>query len=429
MESQASGVSFQIFLLKTSSVWPLQTKNQLFQTVHVFYTCFASVLLTITSFGLVAATLFSTDLKDICSTVDIATLTISGLYKLFYMRLHIDRFKHLVSFLESRMKKFVANKNGDFISVEMENPRSNLYSLMLVGSGMTISIIWAFMPFFEDLEFKIRGNFTDRVDELKFPLTCWIPFDASWTPLYETIYLLEGLSFFLAAHVYLTGDSFFFMMIYQICVQMKILAKMIANIENDTMEYSSKRITFRIESQKNKNEKDKKSLQLHQSPIPQCKVDGKAYETKLKECATFHSDLLWLMTEMEQLYRSMILADVLHAIISLSFALFETGTTESIVGLLKMYSFLLVCIVHQFLNSHYGEMFITAQELVREAAYNSFWYEGTINSRKYMVLILQRSKKMVIMNGGKMYHLCRASFVLFTKTLFSYYMVLRQVTE
>lgn len=249
MESKDSGVSFQIFLLKTSSVWPLQTKNQLFQKVHIFYTCFAAVLLIFTSMGLVGATLFSTDLKDICSTVDIATLTISGLYKLFYMRLHIKRFKHLVSFFESRIKKFISNKNGDFISVEMENPRSNLYSLLLVGSGAFISVIWTVIPFIEEMELKIRGNFTEDPNVKKFPLTCWIPFDATWTPLYETIYVLEGVSFFLAAHVYLTGDSFFFMMVYQICIQMKILAKMITNIEIDRMEYTSKKITFRVESQ------------------------------------------------------------------------------------------------------------------------------------------------------------------------------------
>lgn len=235
--------SFQIFFLKTSAVWPLQTKNIILQILNKFYITFICTLLTIVSLSLIAATLFSRDLKNISSTVDIATLTISALYKFGFTKIHIKRFKYVVSFANTKFKKFISNKNGQMISVEFENTRSNLYSFLLVLSGFVAAMFWGVFPAFEDVEYEESDNST-RVMKKKFPLACWLPFNASWSPLYEIIYALEAISFFLGAHIYLTKDAFFFMMIYQICIQMKMLSMMIMNIETDRDDYTNKCITF-----------------------------------------------------------------------------------------------------------------------------------------------------------------------------------------
>lgn len=239
-----SFLSFQIAFLKSSAVWPLQTKNVLLQTLHNIYTIVSCILLSVVSVSLVANIFFSRDLKNISSTVDIATLTISAMYKLIFTKMHLQRFKDMVSRSNIKFKKFISNKNGDIVNIEEENKFSNLYSILLISSGFVAASFWSILPAFEAVEYEPIYNSTDLKPRKNYPLQCWIPFDATHSPLYEIVYTLEGITFFLSAHIYLTGDAFFFMMIYQICLQLKMVAMMIANIETDRTDFTNKCITF-----------------------------------------------------------------------------------------------------------------------------------------------------------------------------------------
>lgn len=111
-------------------------------------------------------------------------------------------------------------------------------------------------------------------------------------------------------------------------------------------------------------------------------------------------------------------------------------TSETIYERLTMFIFLLICIVHQFGNSFYGQQLLDAvrititcsmylflgcyfcnnnyfqQESVTTALCNLPWYTFDIQTRKILVLVLARSNKRVVLNGGKMYHLRFESFVI-----------------
>lgn len=68
---------------------------------------------------------------------------------------------------------------------------------------------------------------------------------------------------------------------------------------------------------------------------------------------------------------------------------------------------------------HIFFFFTFQQKLVFTSIYNSRWYKFDIKSRKYLILILIRSKKMTLLNGGKMYYLCNQSFIMVRSFHFS----------
>lgn len=219
---------------KTSSVWPPDTKNRFLLRLHKIYVVFVCILLSIVSASLIIATFHSEDIRKIGPSVDIVTMTLSALYKLAFTKMHITRFKAVVNFMDT---KFLTNVGT--VSRKVENRRCSIYTSIIVSGGVFLAIVYNGIP---ALEMKLEraekllqyGNQTEMLFvPRKLPLACWIPVDVSWSPIYEIVYALETVSFFLAAHIYLTGDAFFFMMVYQICVQLKMLSCLIVKSNED----------------------------------------------------------------------------------------------------------------------------------------------------------------------------------------------------
>lgn len=101
-------------------------------------------------------------------------------------------------------------------------------------------------------------------------------------------------------------------------------------------------------------------------------------------------------------------------------------TSETLIEWIKMGLFFIISIWHQFLNAEFGELFIDAQHKMLNALYNVQWFEAEIEERNLLITMMSNSQNTVVLSGFKMYTLCRATFVKLIKSLFSYYMVLRQ---
>lgn len=150
--------NFQITLLKQIGIWPVHHSYKFIIFLQKLFLYSTIVILFFISVGLLGATIFSKDLKNVSSTIDIATLTMSATYKICFMVYYIKKFQNLISFMDSKFKYVVGNRKGDFISLKTENRYCNLYTILLCGSGALSTIFYSFVPILEK-----KDNFNEII--------------------------------------------------------------------------------------------------------------------------------------------------------------------------------------------------------------------------------------------------------------------------
>lgn len=231
--------SYQITLMKYIGGWPLETKSVLIKMLQILFHTLLMVILFIASVCLTGAALFSNDLNEVASTVDMATLTISALYKLAFTTYYMKQFNRLINTMNTKFKKVIFNRKGHRMSVVQESKYCNLYSTILVLSGAFVTGLFSVTPLLQKGKIgnKYQGNETIYYHMKLYPLHFWLPFNTDSSPMYELIYFIQSFSLIGSACVYLVMDSFFFTMIYQICVQLKMLYLIILNLGNGDSDY------------------------------------------------------------------------------------------------------------------------------------------------------------------------------------------------
>lgn len=235
--------SFQILLLKQTGIWPADRKSILLHLLQKFVLYFQMVTLFLISLALTLGAFFSEDLKNVSSSVDMVTLTLSALYKAWFVNTHIHQFQQLIEFMNEKFKASIRNPNGDIISVEERTKNCSLYTFLLCFSGAFVMLVYSIVPVLENEAFIKTSNSTEEMfRQIKFPLLTWIPFDVYWSPMYEFSYFIHSFALFSSAQIYLINDSFFFMMIYQISIQMKMLKEMLLNLGNGKFDYMNENL-------------------------------------------------------------------------------------------------------------------------------------------------------------------------------------------
>lgn len=231
--------SYQITLMKYIGGWPLETKSVLIKMLQILFRTSIMVILFIASICLTGAALFSNDLNEVASTVDIATLTISALYKLAFTTYYMKQFKQLINTMNTKFKKVIFNRKGQCISVVQESKHCNEFSTILVLFGVLVTVVYSSTPFLEGgkIGSKYQGNETIYYHMKVYPLHFWLPFNTDSSPVYELVYFIETFSLIGSSCVYMIMDSFFFTMIYQICVQLKMLYLIILNLGMGDSDY------------------------------------------------------------------------------------------------------------------------------------------------------------------------------------------------
>lgn len=230
--------SFQILLLKQIGVWPADRRLIMLHLLQKLILYFQMVTLCLISLALTLGAFFSEDLKNVSSSVDMVTLTLSAMYKAWFVNTHNRKFRQLIEFMNEKFKASIRNENGDIITVEEKSKNCSLYTFLLCFSGAFVMTIYSIVPVLENEDFIKKSNSTEQLfRQIKFPLLTWIPFDVYWSPMYEFFYFIHCFAIFASANIYLVNDSFFFMMIYQIFIQMKMLKEMLMNIGNGKFDY------------------------------------------------------------------------------------------------------------------------------------------------------------------------------------------------
>lgn len=233
---------YQVTLMENIGICmgPLETKSQSTHWLSRVFLYFEMMTLFVCTLGLLGATLFSSDLKQISSTMDILTLTASALYKITFMSVYSDHVRSLVQRMDCKFKPFVYKEGEERFSVEYESRRCALYSNIFILSGALTMVFYSLLPVLEGKKFEqtVCNNGTVVLRKIRtYPLEFWIPFESDSNLVYGCIYFVQCCGLIFSAVVYLVNDSFFFMVIYQINLQMRALSLVLVNIGRESLDF------------------------------------------------------------------------------------------------------------------------------------------------------------------------------------------------
>nr|QQP19743.1 olfactory receptor 48 [Tropidothorax elegans] len=386
-----SVVYLQITLLKLVSMWPIRAVTFFGKLSVHLYAYFTCITLVVSSVVLLLKAVKTTDLVDRSEAIDIFTLTLSAFFKLVFFIVNHNDFKLLVDFMDLQFpKRPLYGKESLTIYDWMK--WGPLLTIIHSCLGFFCITFWGLTPILN--VFLGSTSFSD----MPLPMNVWYPFDYNHGFQYFALYLFHLFGLISSAHVYMACDGFLFSLVHFANGQVEILKASLRGIENVTTNGL---------------------ISLEE-----------AKHNAFKKCVHHHSKILFFLKQLDVLFRFLIAADVLHAIISLSFAMFQTSETRGILAQMKMFIFVGYCFVHQYLNSAFGQFLINQQESLMIEVYGVNWVDNSIPFRKSVHIMMGGGCiNPVKLSAWRMYFLKYETFVEFVRSMVSFFMVLRTMQD
>ncbi|XP_050436328.1 uncharacterized protein LOC126843064 [Adelges cooleyi] len=245
------------------------------------------------------------DLSVLARTVDMWTMSFTGLYKWACMTWCSDRYAEFQSALLTigdQGTKAYCQSSRLFVAKRMKSTRCVTVVYLITGIALSAFLIVSPLITYSKGD---RSDFAYFNDPKSYPLSCWMPFTINNYTLFYSMFTLKSAVLFIAVNLYLSIDTFVFGAIYAIGGQIELLNASLNNVFNDLTIDDSGSIT-RFGSEKNK-----------------------MWHSRLCECIKFHTMILDYISKLEAMFRSLLLADYLHAIASVTFAMFQTTVSNS----------------------------------------------------------------------------------------------------
>lgn len=247
----------QIEMLKWIFVWPLDTENIVKIIFYRIVSVVMLLLLLVSSFGQIMQIIYGKNLGNVTSAIDIVTLTSTSFYKMAFIMVYSHRYKALLytigdKFLE---RPIVDRDNidsgiyrGDFkrsINMKYWCRYAYTFAFSYIVSTFWTMTIWGFTPLIEDFVFSendVKDFFVNRTDTNSsrianknynhlLPLNAWVPFDVSWSPMFEFVFVLEMVPLVESGLIYIVEDGFFFTLLWYLGGQFELLKESLNNID------------------------------------------------------------------------------------------------------------------------------------------------------------------------------------------------------
>ncbi|BES91693.1 Odorant receptor [Nesidiocoris tenuis] len=295
--------------LKLVAMWPTFTGNSSKDLgIRINY-WINIIVLAVCTIALFAKAILTKDLVDRSEAMDIFTLTGSALYKMVFFYNHHEELKDMCEWGSQLVP-----------SLPMKwTQHTTKFSVLHCTGGFVCITFWGLCPL-------LKWIFGDSsLEEMALPMNVYDPF-ASQGVLFSFFYLTCHYGLVSSTHIYMAADCFLFTSVH------------LAN-------GSLKTVNDMLEEMASEKKKDKFKM-------------GDVTNRKLVDCVKLHAHTLIFIRKTDKLFRSLILVDVLHAIISLSFAMLQASESKGVFEILKMIIFVAYCFLHQYLNSYFGQHLI-----------------------------------------------------------------------
>ncbi|KAJ3666975.1 hypothetical protein Zmor_002390 [Zophobas morio] len=176
----------------------------------------------------------------------------------------------------------------------------------------------------------------------------------------------------------------------------------------------------------------KQSLQDNDELIFLC--EDKAAESgrmfsEIKKCIRHHQLIQNFVKFYEECFSMVLFTQIMESSLIIAFLCFQLNTVlKSMTMDLNFYTFVndLILQIFQILfYCYYGTLLMEESQTLPDAIYMSRWYEYDIQCRKALILLMEGSKKPMIITAGKLLQLTLETFTLILRRAYSLVAVLK----
>nr|XP_012149880.1 PREDICTED: odorant receptor 67c [Megachile rotundata] len=258
--------------------------------------------------------------------------------------------------------------------------------IMLV-SFLSSSILYTLGVFFG----SDNDDGTSNPNERKFVLRMEFPFEATISPIYEVIVIVQIIAqatFAVMAGMLMTLNATF---VLHLVSQVDIICERLTQILNDNNEEKSRVGII------------KKIILKHQRILDLC--------NNVDYVLTFISLIQFFLNTVVICFLSFILVTSLN-------------TDEAAIIISKCFPYFVVIHLEALILCYTGEYLTTKSKSISWAAYNSNWYQLSIRECRALLLLILRSQRPMTLTIGKYINLSLETFANMLKTSASYVSVL-----
>ncbi|CAK9818436.1 Odorant receptor 85b [Anthophora plagiata] len=326
--------------------------------------------------------------SSLIELLDGLSLTLSNtliFLKLIIIWLHRREFYEILATVSENCNNYASTVENERIMTDNATLSSRISNFLLGYFSITfLAYSGVALSFDEDQN-------DQALRQRKFLLRMELPFEATMSPLYETILIIQFIFQALVVYGSATSMVLIAVLILHVGSQIDLFCQNVTEISDNTKLKESRELAI------------KDVIIRHQRIIQLCK--------NIETIFTYISLYQFLSNTMIICFLGFILA------ISLQ-------TEQATALIIKCFPYYIVINCEAFILCYTGEYLTSKSECINESVYNFLWYKLNIQEARIVLLIILRSQKELILTAGKFVNLSLAAYANMLKASVSYVSVL-----
>ncbi|KAK9737178.1 7tm Odorant receptor [Popillia japonica] len=164
------------------------------------------------------------------------------------------------------------------------------------------------------------------------------------------------------------------------------------------------------------------------SETDELQVQEDKIRRRLAKCVEHHLAILSFLKKLEEIFSFGIFIQIFTSVgaICMSGLQFLVVPVKS-ATFVAVFIYFWVMVVQIGTCCWVGQTLITKSNQIRDACYESTWYDCETSTKRMLFIIMERSKKTVAFRAGNFFNISLATFVMIIRNSYSYFAVLMQM--
>ncbi|KAJ3666961.1 hypothetical protein Zmor_002379 [Zophobas morio] len=165
--------------------------------------------------------------------------------------------------------------------------------------------------------------------------------------------------------------------------------------------------------------------------LDQCTTDSeslKIFVTRrnIKHCINHHNIILSFIKEFESCFSSVVFSQFAGSVLVVGFCCFQLGKmSPTTPNFSILVGYLIVLLVQIYFYCYYGTVLYEESDSLTNADYIGNWYDYDAESKKDLILLLERSQRPIVVTAGKILDLSVTTFTTILRRSYSLLAVLK----
>ncbi|KAJ3666978.1 hypothetical protein Zmor_002392 [Zophobas morio] len=145
---------------------------------------------------------------------------------------------------------------------------------------------------------------------------------------------------------------------------------------------------------------------------------------EIKKCVRHHQTIQNFVQEFQDCFSMVIFTQFVASSFVMAFVCFQLSRMKVGLNFLTAANDLMVVSFQVFFYCYHGTLLIEESKSLSDAIYMSRWYEYDIQSKKALILLMERSKKPMVVTAGRLLQVSLETFTMILKRTYSFLAIL-----